>query len=96
MRGDSVDVKTSLWVMGRDDHTWRGQAACRGIATSLFFPDAQLSGYGEQVARAKAVCAGCIVIEQCRAWALFHPRERGVWGGMTEAERRAVRRGAAA
>ena len=44
------------------------------------------------VTAAKAVCASCEVMRPCRAWALAHPGERGIWGGLTEAERRAQRR----
>jgi WhiB family redox-sensing transcriptional regulator len=78
--------------MGLDDHAWRSQAACRGAAPGLFFPDGRQPGYREQVAEAKAICAACPVREPCRTWALAHPPERGVWGGLTERERRALRK----
>ena len=92
MQRNSVDVRSPAEVMGHDDHAWRGRAACRGAATGLFFPDGHQPGYWAQVAEAKAVCAGCIVREQCRTWALAHPAERGMWGGLTEAERRRLRK----
>ena len=68
---------------------WVSRAACRGVDTSLFFPE---RGDHESISAAKAVCATCQVVRPCRAWALAHPGERGIWGGLTEAERRAVRR----
>jgi WhiB family redox-sensing transcriptional regulator len=89
---NSVDVPSPPEVMRRDDHGWRAQAACRGAAAGLFFPDSHRSGYWEQVAEVKAICGGCPVREQCRAWALAHPAERGVWGGLTEADRRRLRK----
>ena len=92
MRRNSVDVSSPAQVMGHDDHTWRAQAACRGAAPGLFFPDGHEPGYWEQVAEVKAICSGCPVRERCRAWALAHPAERGVWGGLTEADRRKLRK----
>ena len=92
MQRNSVDVPSPAEVMRRDDHTWRAQAACRGAAAGLFFPDGYQPGYWEQVAEVKAICSGCPVRVQCRAWALAHPAERGVWGGLTEADRRKLRK----
>ncbi len=45
--------------------------------------------------QARAVCRGCLVREECAAWALEHD-ERGIWGGMTEQERRKDQRSASA
>lgn len=70
------------WVIG---------APCGQTDPEAFFVDK-----GGNVDPAKAVCAGCDVIELCREWAIERPSERGVWGGMTETERsreRARRRG---
>ena len=69
--------------------TWNRRAACRGTSTALFFPkpgrhDAVL------VAEAKAVCAIYPVREQCLAAGLAD--DYGIWGGLTGAERRALRR----
>jgi WhiB family redox-sensing transcriptional regulator len=92
MHGDSVDAPLPQGVMGLDDHTWRSRAACLGAASSLFFPDGREPCYRKQVAQAKEICASCPVREPCRTWALAHPSERGVWGGLTERERRVLRR----
>jgi WhiB family redox-sensing transcriptional regulator len=69
--------------------TWVGQAACRGLPAVWWFPGSHASR--SSIRRAKAVCADCPVLDDCRRWALAHPRERGIWGGMTEGERRALR-----
>lgn len=68
---------------------WVSQAACRGSDTRLFFP---VRGDNEAVVRAKSVCRTCPVLSPCRAWALAHPAERGIWGGLTEAQRHVTRR----
>lgn len=53
----------------------------------MFFP---VSETGEL--EAKAVCAGCPVQAQCREWALATGQDTGVWGGLTDTERRALKR----
>jgi WhiB family redox-sensing transcriptional regulator len=45
-----------------------------------------------QVEQAKAVCRRCSVIEDCLQWALDSGQDAGVWGGMSEEERRTVKR----
>jgi WhiB family transcriptional regulator, redox-sensing transcriptional regulator len=67
---------------------WRHRARCRNVSPELFFPDATDN---KQIAKAKAVCKLCPVQLQCREWAL-RTNEAGIWGGMTDEERRAVRR----
>jgi WhiB family transcriptional regulator, redox-sensing transcriptional regulator len=69
------------WV---DD--WTVAAACRGMD-----PD-ELFVQGAAQNRAKAVCSGCPVRTECLADALDNRVEFGVWGGMTERERRALLR----
>jgi WhiB family redox-sensing transcriptional regulator len=66
---------------------WKEQAACRNLDTSLFFPESE-SGAEE----AKKVCAICPVREACLQFALNTRQHDGVWGGLTESERRRVRR----
>ena len=66
------------------DVGWTVYAACRGADPELFFlRDAQQR-------RAKKICLHCPVRLACLAEALEHRIEFGVWGGMTERERRAV------
>nr|WP_194918108.1 WhiB family transcriptional regulator [Catenulispora rubra] len=75
---------------------WAEQGACRTSEPELFFP---ITSPGhprlkQQITEAKAVCHRCPVIESCRGWALAHPQmaQYGVWGAMSEEERRTVRR----
>ncbi|MFC4950728.1 WhiB family transcriptional regulator [Pseudonocardia sp. GCM10023141] len=44
-----------------------------------------------QIAEAKAVCARCPVTAECLGWALASGQDSGVWGGLTDAERRDLR-----
>ena len=65
---------------------WRCRAACRdGDPDRLFVR-------GAAQREAKLVCFGCPVRTECLAEALDHGIEFGVWGGMTERERRALLR----
>jgi WhiB family transcriptional regulator, redox-sensing transcriptional regulator len=65
---------------------WRELAACRGADLGLFFP-----GRGESAGPARRVCAGCPVREPCLDYALSHGITCGVWGGLAERDRRALR-----
>ncbi len=69
---------------------FQARGACRDHDPELFFPVSEAAANAAQIERAKAVCADCPVIAACRAFALDHGAE-GIWGGMTEDERRAVR-----
>ncbi|MFE5488298.1 WhiB family transcriptional regulator [Streptomyces sp. NPDC056527] len=65
---------------------WREDAACRSADPEELFAEAA------RQKRAKSVCAGCPVRTECLAEALDNRIEFGVWGGMTERERRALLR----
>ena len=71
---------------------WRTDAACLGRDPELFFPVGTSGEAEEQVADAKAVCAGCVVVSPCLEWAIATNQDSGVWGGLTEEERRSLRR----
>ncbi|MCX5278179.1 MULTISPECIES: WhiB family transcriptional regulator [Streptomyces] len=75
---------------------WRHQAACRETDPELFFPNGNTGPALLQIEEAKAVCRhGCPVKEQCLQWALDTNQNDGVWGGLSEGERRAMKRRAA-
>ncbi|CAM5698844.1 WhiB family transcriptional regulator [Streptomyces canus] len=73
---------------------WQELAICQGTDPDLFFPVGNASSGPTliQTAEAKAVCRRCPVIDQCLNWALDADLVEGIWGGTTEAERRAMRR----
>lgn len=65
---------------------WHTEAACRTIDAEELFAE------GAEQRRAKALCTGCPVRIECLAEALDNRIEFGVWGGMTQRERRALLR----
>jgi WhiB family redox-sensing transcriptional regulator len=71
---------------------WRHEAACRHEDPELFFPIGETGPALLQIEQAKAVCRTCPVSEACLSWALESGQEAGVWGGLSEEERRLLRR----
>jgi WhiB family redox-sensing transcriptional regulator len=71
---------------------WRNQAACLDEEPELFFSVGSTSIAAMQVRKAKAVCGGCEVARACLRWAMETHQDAGVWGGMSEDERRALSR----
>ena len=80
--------RRSLAAPARFAARWRELAACRGADLDLFFPDR-----GESAEPARRVCARCPVREPCLDYAISNRITHGVWGGLTERERRALRSG---
>jgi WhiB family transcriptional regulator, redox-sensing transcriptional regulator len=70
---------------------WWTLAACRSADPDLFFPISVSGPARVQVERAKAVCTGCPVRTDCLSYALAAGPLQGVWGGLTEEERRLLR-----
>lgn len=71
---------------------WRHNAACRTEDPELFFPVGNSGPALAQISEAKAVCRRCPVASTCLTWALETGQDAGVWGGMSEDERRALTR----
>jgi len=71
---------------------WRDQAACRGADPELFFPDGDTRSARNGVKAARLICRGCPVRVTCLSWALASGQEAGIWGGLTEDERRRLLR----
>src|SRR5579875_853054 len=74
-------------IYGRLDRSWQAQANCMGVDPDLFFPER-----GASTREAKEVCRGCVVREDCLEYALANGEKFGIWGGMSERERRRLRR----
>ncbi|HSY16253.1 MAG TPA: WhiB family transcriptional regulator [Jatrophihabitantaceae bacterium] len=74
------------------DWDWQVQAACRGCDTSTFYHPENERGpsRARRERTAKAVCAGCPVVESCLRWALVAREPYGVWGGMSVEERETI------
>lgn len=71
---------------------WRHEAACRDEDPELFFPIGNTGPALVQIEEAKAVCRRCSVVDECLRWALETGQDAGVWGGLSEDERRALKR----
>lgn len=71
---------------------WQYYGACRDLDTEQFFhPEGERGGTRRRRDEAaKAICNTCPVIEQCRQYALSSHEPYGVWGGLTEEERREI------
>ena len=76
---------------------WQYQGACRALPTEMFFhPDGERGPRRKaREMAAKAVCATCPVIAQCRAHAIAVQEPYGIWGGLSEEERFEIIDGAA-
>jgi WhiB family redox-sensing transcriptional regulator len=79
---------------------WRSAGACRSADPDLFFPISSVGPAQRQIARAKLICGGCGVRQECLDFALTHNQTYGIWGGTTpddrQRDRRRKRRAAAA
>jgi WhiB family redox-sensing transcriptional regulator len=71
---------------------WVHRARCKDEDPELFFPIGTTGPAATQIEQAKAICMQCEVRAQCLEWALATGQDAGVWGGMSEEERRAHRR----
>ena len=71
---------------------WRYDAACLEEDPELFFPIGNTGPAVLQIEEAKAVCRRCDVTETCLNWALDNGQDAGVWGGLSEGERRALKK----
>jgi WhiB family redox-sensing transcriptional regulator len=71
---------------------WQAVALCRDEDPELFFPIGSSGPALSQTQAAVRVCLRCSVTDACLAWALDHHQDAGVWGGLTEDERRSLLR----
>jgi WhiB family redox-sensing transcriptional regulator len=69
----------------RTNTSWQQAAGCRGVDPEIFYPEDD-----EQADEAKLICGACPVREACLEHALLVREKHGVWGGLTERERRRV------
>ena len=80
---------TSRFEPGGTDlsENWQDDANCLGVDPDLFFPER-----GASTREAKEVCRGCVVRGECLEFALQNGEKFGIWGGLSERERRRIRR----
>lgn len=73
---------------------WEKDALCAETDPELFFTGGYMSTAQaeERINKAKSICGRCTVTEQCLQYALDNDINEGVWGGLTEAERKKLKR----
>ncbi len=87
-----MTIPASSLTLANADYTWRRSAICRDTDPDLFFP-VGTTGYAlVQIDRAKQVCGECPVSPDCFQYAMDTNQDSGIWGGMSEEERRTIRR----
>jgi WhiB family redox-sensing transcriptional regulator len=76
-------------ILGEDEPAdWRDSALCAQTDSDEFFPEK-----GGSTREAKKVCGACEVRTECLEYALSHDERFGIWGGLSERERRRLKRG---
>lgn len=85
-RGD----RQSTWNLfdSHDQPDWQERALCAQTDPEAFFPEK-----GGSTREAKRICAGCEVRAECLEYALAFDERFGIWGGLSERERRRLKRG---
>jgi WhiB family redox-sensing transcriptional regulator len=69
------------------DMSWQDFANCRGADPDLFFPER-----GASTRTAKGICRECSVQAECLEFAIVSSEKFGIWGAMSERERRKIRK----
>ncbi len=87
-----MSILASSLALGAADYAWRDQALCRDTDPELFFPVGTTGTALVQIDRARQVCGECPVRIECLDFALDTNQDSGVWGGLSEEERRVIRR----
>ena len=75
----------------RVEQSWQIRASCRGPQAAVFFPPASFERKEDKLARearAKDICRTCPVKEPCLEYAVHIREPHGIWGGLSESERR--------
>ena len=82
-RPDRIEVAPAI-----TDDQWQERALCAQTDPEAFFPEK-----GGSTREAKRICLGCEVRDACLEYALAHDERFGIWGGLSERERRRLKRG---
>jgi len=82
-----VDVLARLFELGEQEQEWQERALCAQTDPEAFFPEK-----GGSTREAKRICAGCEVRSECLEYALEHDERFGIWGGLSERERRRLKK----
>lgn len=83
----TADLLAALYLAQGQDGQWRDAALCAQTDPEAFFPDK-----GGSTRDAKAICSRCAVRPECLQAALDNDERFGIWGGLSERERRHLKR----
>jgi WhiB family redox-sensing transcriptional regulator len=84
----SADAVNLAEVFGLpEEQSWQERALCAQTDPEAFFPEK-----GGSTREAKKICVGCEVRAECLEYALQHDERFGIWGGLSERERRRLKR----
>ena len=78
-----------LFAVVEAEDDWQERALCSQTDPEAFFPEK-----GGSTREAKRICTGCEVRDECLEYALAHDERFGIWGGLSERERRRLKRAA--
>jgi WhiB family redox-sensing transcriptional regulator len=76
-------------LLSGDEADWHERALCAQTDPEAFFPEK-----GGSTREAKKICTGCEVRSECLSYALTNDERFGIWGGLSERERRRLKRSA--
>ena len=74
-------------LFGAAEQEWQEQALCAQTDPEAFFPEK-----GGSTREAKRICQACAVRVECLEYALLNDERFGIWGGLSERERRRLKR----
>ena len=88
--GLAADAADDDAIAGRSpqDLDWQDDGLCKESDPEAFFPEK-----GGSTREAKRICLGCEVKDACLEYALANDERFGIWGGLSERERRRLKRG---
>ena len=88
-KGEKTVRELFLLDADAEDAGWQERALCAQTDPEAFFPEK-----GGSTREAKRICSGCEVRAECLEYALANDERFGIWGGLSERERRRLRRAA--
>jgi WhiB family redox-sensing transcriptional regulator len=87
--GETSMRQIPMTLVESTEPEWHERALCAQTDPEAFFPEK-----GGSTREAKKICTGCEVRSECLSYALAHDERFGIWGGLSERERRRLKRAA--
>lgn len=87
LHDDGADEFSMFPHDDEEELRWQERALCAQTDPEAFFPEK-----GGSTREAKRICLTCPVRNECLEYALAHDERFGIWGGLSERERRRLKR----